>query len=83
MSKEQTLKILKGLIGKRAFIKCKSYDNYYYNDSDKVEIFTVDDYEFYEENILADEIKLSDVILLNDIISNYNLIIFEDLVYRC
>ena len=82
MSKNETLELLLGLVGKRAFVKCLSYDNYYYNDSECVEKFTYDDYLYYKENLLIDEIELEDIQLINGI-DNYYLITFRDLVIRC
>ena len=82
MSKNETLELLTGLVGKRSFIKCLAFDNYYYNDSACVEIFTYDDYVYYKEYLLIGEIELHDIQLINGI-DNYYLITFKDLFVRC
>lgn len=82
MSKQEQLKFLQSLIGEKVFVKCLSYGKYFYNDSTCVEEFTGDDYVYYEENILCDEIELVDIMEINGI-NNYFLVYFKDLVYRC
>lgn len=74
--------LLKELIGKKVFVKCLSYEKYFYNDSTGVELFTEDDYELYKEDIEAQEIELVDIMQVNGV-NDYFLVYFKDLVYRC
>lgn len=73
---------LKKLIGKKVFVKRYSYDDYYYNDSDKVETFTIDDFKCYSDDIKAGDIELWDIVYTGKS-SDYYLITFKDLIFIC
>lgn len=73
---------LKKLIGKKVFVKRYSYDNYYYNDSEKVETFTTDDFKCYSDDIKAGDIELWDIVYTGKS-SDYYLITFKDLIFIC
>lgn len=83
MSIKRTLELLQDLIGEMVFVKCLGYDDYYYNDSARVEEFTQDDYEYYKDNLLSGEIDLLDYDYIIGLDYKYHLITFRDLVIRC
>ena len=70
------------LVGKKVFVKRYSYDEYYYNDSEKIETFTLDDLEYYIEAIIQGETELWDIVYTGKS-SDYYLITFNDLQYVC
>ena len=53
---------LSTLVGKKVFVKRYSYDEYYYNDSEKVETFTLDDLDYYIEALIQGETELYDIV---------------------
>ena len=73
---------LSTLVGKKVFVKRYSYDEYYYNDSEKVETFTIDDFKCYSDDIKAGDIELWDIVYTGKS-SDYYLITFKDLVFIC
>lgn len=73
---------LSTLVGKKVFVKRYSYDDYYYNDSEKVETFTIDDFKCYSDDIKAGDIELWDIVYTGKS-SDYYLITFKDLVFIC
>lgn len=66
------------LIGKKVFIKHYSFNGNYYNDSDCVDVFTVEDFENYSYNLLYQEIKILDIKYTKKF-GSYYLITFKDL----
>ena len=66
------------LIGKKVFIKHYSFNGYYYNDSDCVDIFTIYDFEEYVYKILNQEIKILEI-KYSKKFGSYYLITFKDL----
>ena len=73
---------LKKLIGKKVFVKRYSYDGYYYNDSEKVETFTIDDFKCYSDDIKAGDIELWEIEYTGKY-GDYYLITFKDLIFIC
>ena len=66
------------LIGKRVFIKRYSYEGNYYNDSEYVEEFTIEDFENYAYDLLNQEIKLLEIKYTRKF-GRYYLVTFKDL----
>ena len=73
---------LSTLVGKKVFVKRNSLNGYIYNDSEKIETFTLDDFENYTESLIEGEIELLDIEYTNSF-KNYYLITFNDLQYVC
>ena len=73
---------LSTLVGKKVFVKRNSLNGYIYNDSEKIETFTLDDFENYTESLLEGEIELLDIEYTNSF-KNYYLITFNDLQLVC
>ena len=67
---------------KKVFVKRNSLNGYIYNDSEKIETFTLDDFENYTESLMEGEIELSDIEYTNSF-RNYYLITFNDLQFVC
>ena len=70
------------LVGKKVFVKRNSLNGYTYNDSEKIETFTLDDLENYTESLIEGEIELQDIEYTN-MFKKYYLITFNDLQYVC
>ena len=66
------------LIGKKVFIKHYSFNGNYYNDSDCVDVFTVEDFENYSYNLLHQDIKILEIKYTKKF-GSYYLITFKDL----
>ena len=66
------------LIGKKVFIKHYSFNGYYYNDSEYIEEFTVEDFENYAYDLLNQEIKILEI-KYSKKFGSYYLITFKDL----
>ena len=73
---------LSTLVGEKVFVKRNSLNGYTYNDSEKIETFTLDDLEIYSESLIEGEIELQDIEYTN-MFKKYYLITFNDLQYVC
>lgn len=70
------LKYLNNLIGREVFEKVEDSEGHYYNNTDKVQVFTYDDYDYYKRQLLCGCMQLIEA---TETLLGYTLITFKEI----